>query len=92
IRGDVIPGKQNWLHFDIVDGLRFFDKPLINLGKGIIAEKLPGGVELSSERLSIHFSQLVNSLGYGYLVPIIAAARLGSERDTLIFNLHLKIQ
>jgi len=92
IHGDIIPGQQDWLHFDIVDGLKFFDKPLINLGKGMIAEKLPGGVELSSKRLSIHFSQLFGSLGFGYLLPAIAAARLNSERETLILHLHLKIQ
>lgn len=90
IRGDITPGSADWLHLDIEDGLRLFDKPIINLAQGLIEERLPKGVDLNSKRLSIHFSQLMHSLGYGYLLPILAAARLESKSNALVINLHLK--
>lgn len=90
IRGELRPGHQDILDFDILSGLQFFDKPIIQLARGIIAEKLPAGVELSSKRLRIHFSQLVTALGHAYALPLLHAVRLESHPNQLQVLLHVQ--
>jgi hypothetical protein len=92
INGDVRPGQQDIIDIDILAGLQFLDKPLINLARGIIAEKLPAGVELTSKRLRIHFSQLLTALDYGYVLPLLDAVRIESHAGQLQLLLHLKAE
>ncbi len=92
INGDVRPGQQDIIDIDILAGLQFLDKPLINLARGIIAERLPAGVELTGKRLRIHFSQLLTALDYGYALPLIDAVRIESHAGQLQLLLHLKAE
>ena len=92
IQGDLRPGQQDILDFDILDGLQFFDKPIIKLAQGMLAEKLPAGVELSSKRLRIHFSRLVAELGHGYVLPLLHALRIESHPDRLQLLLHVQAE
>jgi hypothetical protein len=91
LRGTVEPGRQDWLHFDITDGLRFFDKPLLGIVGKLVADKLPGGVRLDSNTLSIHHGEMLNKADIGYLYPAVSAARLESRQGQLVVNLHLII-
>jgi len=50
---------QPWLHLEITDGFRLFDKPIIKLMQSQIAERLPRGIELTSNHLRLH-------VGYTY--------------------------
>jgi hypothetical protein len=90
INGDLRPGERDTLDFDIIDGLKLFDKPIIQFARGVIEQQLPAGIELNSKRLRIHFSRLVTALGYGYVLPLINAARLESYPEQLQLLLHLK--
>ena len=91
LRGTVESGRQDWLHFDITDGLRFLDKPLLGIVGKLLADKLPGGVKLDSDTLSIHLGEMLNKAGLGYIYPAVSAARLESRQGQLVINLHVNI-
>jgi len=75
---------QPWLQIDITDGFRLFDKPIIKLMQGQIADKLPRGIELTSNHLRLHVPALLTSAGYQKLVPLIQQLRLRSEANRLV--------
>ena len=81
---------QPWLHFDIVDGFKFLDKPLIKLLGGQLEERLPRGVELTTKYLRLHLPALLTAAGRQALVPLIHRLRLTSEDNKLVIDLHLK--
>ncbi|MBB4078731.1 hypothetical protein GGR28_001344 [Lewinella aquimaris] len=83
---------QPWLSFDIVSGLKFLDKPLINLVQGQIESRLPKGVDVSSSYVRIHVPALMTHLGYQQLVPLINKLQVTSEANRLILSLHLNAQ
>lgn len=91
LSGTVTPGSQDWLHFDITDGLRFLDKSLLGIVGKFLADKLPGGVKLDSNTLAIHLGEMLNKGNLGYLYPAVSAARLESRQKQLVINLHLQI-
>jgi|AntRauTorckE5430_2_1112549.scaffolds.fasta_scaffold01035_5 hypothetical protein len=82
------PG-QPWLHLDITDGLKLFDKPILKLMQGQIDEKLPRGIELTSNHLRFHIPALLTAAGYQQLVPLVKSLRLSSEANRLVIRLHL---
>ena len=81
--------EQPWLRFDITDGLKFLDKPLINLVQGQVERRLPRGVDVNSSYVRIHVPALLTHLGYQQLVPLIKELRLTSEANRLLLQLHL---
>jgi len=81
------PG-QPWLHFEITDGFRLLDKPIIKLMQGQIADRLPKGIELTSDHLRLHVPALLTSAGYQTLVPLIKSLRLTSEANALVLNVQ----
>ncbi|MFK8162909.1 MAG: hypothetical protein AB8H12_10650 [Lewinella sp.] len=87
--GPVAFPDQPWLHLDITDGFRFMDKPIIKLMQGQIAEKLPRGIELTSDHLRLHVPALLTAAGYQKLVPLIKSLQLRSEANRLVIALHL---
>jgi hypothetical protein len=87
--GPVVFPQQSWLHFDITDGFRFMDKPIIKMMQGQIAEKLPKGIELSADYLRFHVPALLTTAGYQKLVPLIKQLQLRSEANRLVIDLHL---
>lgn len=87
--GAVVFPQQAWLHFDITDGFRFMDKPIIKMMQGQIAEKLPKGIELSADYLRFHVPALITAAGYQKLVPMIKELQLRSEANRLVIDLHL---
>lgn len=89
-KGSVAFPNQPWLHFDITDGFKMFDKPIIKLMQSQIAERLPKGIELTSDHLRLHIPALLTSAGHQALVPLIKNLRLSSEANVLILQLHLK--
>ena len=91
LRGTVEPNRQDWLHFDITDGLRFFDKPLLGIIGKLLADKLPGGVKLDSDTLSIHLGEMMDKAGLGYVYPAVASANLESRKGQLVVNLHVVV-
>lgn len=80
---------QPWLHFKITDGLKFFDKPLINLMRGQIEARLPKGIELTSDYLRIHLPALMTKAGYRSLVPLLRELRLTSEANRLVLSIRI---
>lgn len=92
IEGDLRPGVQDVLDFVILDGLKLFDKPIIQLARGMIDEQLPAGIDLSSKRLRLHFSQVLTGMGYDYLLPLIRSARLETHPEQLQLLLHLQAE
>jgi hypothetical protein len=87
--GPVVFPSQPWLHLDITDGFRFMDKPIIKLMQGQIAEKLPRGIELTSDHLRLHVPALLTAAGYQKLVPLMKHFQLRSEANRLVIELHL---
>ncbi len=81
---------QPWLTFSIVDGLKFLDKPLINLLQGQVEARLPRGIDINSKFIRIHLPALLTHLGYQQLVPLIHQLRITSEANRLLLNLHLR--
>lgn len=82
--------EQPWFHLSIVDGLKFLDKPLINLVQGQIERRLPRGVDVSSSYLRIHVPALLTHLGYQQFVPLIQHLELVSAPNRLVLQLHLQ--
>ncbi|CAH0999501.1 hypothetical protein LEM8419_00801 [Neolewinella maritima] len=80
---------QPWLQFAITDGLKFFDKPLINLVQGQVERRLPKGVDVSSSRIRIHVPALMTHLGYQAFVPLLHKIQITSEANRLQLHLHL---
>lgn len=80
---------QPWLHFDITDGFKMFDKPIIKLMQSQIAERLPRGIELTSDHLRLHVPALLTSAGYQQLVPLIKSLRLRSEANRLVIEARI---
>jgi hypothetical protein len=82
------PG-QPWLHLDITDGFRLLDKPIIKLMQSQIAERLPRGIELTSNYLRLHVPALLTSAGYQQLVPLMKSLRLRSEANRLVIEAQI---
>ena len=80
---------QPWLQFDITDGFKLFDKPIIKLMQSQIADKLPKGIELTSNHLRLHVPALLTSAGYQKLVPLMKELRLTSQANQLILRLRI---
>ncbi|TXF83694.1 hypothetical protein FUA23_21470 [Neolewinella aurantiaca] len=80
---------QPWLQFDITDGFKLFDKPIIKLMQRQIADKLPRGVELTSDHLRLHVPALLTSAGHQKLVPLIKELRLTSQPNQLVVRLRI---
>lgn len=91
LRGTVEPGRQEWLYFDVIDGLKFMDKPLLNAARNLLADRLSGGFHFGSEGFALHLGVILQKAGYGYLWPALKALQLHSEQGKLIINMHLKI-
>jgi hypothetical protein len=80
---------QPWLQLNITAGFKLFDKPIIKLMQGQIADKLPRGIELTSDHLRLHIPALLTSAGYQKLVPLIKELRLTSEANRLVIRLRV---
>ncbi len=81
---------QPWLTFSIVDGLKFLDKPLINLLQGQVEARLPSGIVINSKFIRIHLPALMTYLGYQQLVPLLHSLRVSSEANRLLLHVHLR--
>ena len=79
-----------WLHIDIVDGFRFLDKPVIRLMQNQIAEKLPPGIELTSNYLRLHVPALLKNAGYQAFIPLLQSVQVRSEANALTLDVRLK--
>lgn len=80
---------QPWLQLNIISGFKLFDKPIIKLMQGQIADKLPRGIELTSNHLRLHIPALLTAAGYQKLVPLIKELRLTSQANRLVVRLHI---
>ena len=80
---------QPWLHIDITDGFRRIDNAIIKLMRGQIADKLPKGIELTSDHLRLHVPALLTAAGYQPLVPLIRRLQLTARANQLVLTLHL---
>ncbi len=80
---------QPWLKIDITAGFKLFDKPIIKLMQGQIADKLPRGIELTSDYLRLHVPALLTSAGYQKLVPLIKQLQVTSEANRLVVHLQI---
>ena len=83
-----LPG-QPWLHFQITDGFRFLDKPLIGLMEGQIRDRLPAGVELTSNYLRLDVGELLRAGGKEAYASSIRGLQLSRHDDELHLDLHL---
>ena len=81
--------EQPWLQFAITDGLKFFDKPLINLVQGLIESRLPRGIDVSSSLIRIHVPALLTHLGYQQFVPLLQRLHVTSEANRMLLQVHL---
>lgn len=90
LHGEYDRQQGGLIYFDIVDGLKLFDKPVINLLQGAVEKKLPAGIELNSKRISIDFPRLLTDLGHGYLLGLIAGAKMETRADRLVLFLHFQ--
>lgn len=88
--GTVSFPDQPWLHLDIVDGFKLFDKPILKLLHGQLAERLPKGVELTTDYLRVHVPALLTAADQQGLVPLIHQLALRSEPQRLIVSLQIK--
>ena len=82
--------EQPWLQFNITDGFKLLDKPIIKVMQGTIADRLPRGVELTSSYLRLHVPALLTAAGYQQLVPLLEELRLSSSEDVLNLLIHLR--
>lgn len=80
---------QPWLHLEITAGFKMFDRPVIKLMQGQIADRLPRGIELTSDHLRLHIPALLTSAGYQQLVPLIKSLRLRSEANRLVIEARI---
>lgn len=80
---------QPWLRIDIVDGFKFMDKPVIRVMQSTIAEKLPKGIEITSDYIRLHVPALLTAAGYQPLVPLIKRLQLEAGDNRLVLTLHL---
>lgn len=87
--GPVSFPDQPWLQIDITDGFRMLDKPVIRLLQSQVADKLPKGVEVTSNYLRFHVPALMTAAGYQALVPLIKRLQLESKANQLVLTLHL---
>jgi len=81
---------QPWLHLEITDGFGFLDRPILKLMQGQIAQRLPKGVELTSDHLRLHIPALLTSAGYQKLLPLLHHFELKSIANRLVVFLRLK--
>lgn len=91
LRGTVSPPDQEWLFFDILSGLKFLDKPLLSFIGSTLADKLPGGVKVSSDGIALHLPSWLKNAGQGGLLPALAAFELASSEDRLFIRIHLQV-
>lgn len=90
LRGEYDQTTGGHIVFDIVDGLKLFDKPIINLLQGQVESKLPAGISLNAKQIAIQPAQLLNALGYGYLETVLTSGKLETRQNQLVVFLHLK--
>lgn len=90
--GPVSFPHQPWLRVDITDGFRLFDKPVIHLIRGQLADKLPQGVELTANYLRLHVPALLTAAGYQAVVPLIKRLQLEAKANRLVLTLHFLAQ
>lgn len=90
LSGEYKRASGGLIAFDIVDGLKMFDKPVINLLQGQVESRLPDGIEFNAKRVSIELPKLLNALGYGYLLGLLAGGKLETRNNQLVLFLHLK--
>lgn len=80
---------QPWLQLDITDGFGMFDKPILKLMQGQIAQRLPKSMELTSDHLRLHVPALLKAAGYQSLVPLIRHLELKSIANRLVIFLRV---
>ncbi|MEL7162257.1 MAG: hypothetical protein AAFN92_15985 [Bacteroidota bacterium] len=80
---------QPWLQLDITDGFGFLDKPILKLMQGQLAQRLPKGVELTSDHLRLHVPALLTAAGYQQLVPLIKHLQLQSVANRLVLFVRI---
>lgn len=91
MRANYVPEQQEWLHFDILEGLRLLDKPLIAIGQSILSEKIPTGVQLNSKLLSLHLPSLLARAGKTPILALIRQLQLKSEAGKLRLLLEVAL-
>ncbi len=91
MRAAYVSGQQEWLHFDILEGLKLLDKPLIAISQSLLSEKIPKGMQLNSKLLSLHLPSLVAQAGKGQLLPFIRQLQLQSEAGKLRLLLEVSL-
>ncbi|MEM1359973.1 MAG: hypothetical protein AAGF89_17330, partial [Bacteroidota bacterium] len=74
---------------DITDGFGIFDKPILKLMQGQIAQRLPRSMQLTSEHLRLHLPALLKAAGYQALVPLIRHLELKSIANRLVIFLRV---
>lgn len=84
-------GQNEWLHFDILEGLKFFDKPLISVANRLLIEQIPQGVALSSQRLSLHLPSLARMAKKEALLPHLQSLHIKSQAGQIHFALHINV-
>ncbi|MEM6769226.1 MAG: hypothetical protein AAF597_01470 [Bacteroidota bacterium] len=89
--GPVSFPQQPWLHVDIVDGFKLFDKPVINLLQRQIDEKLPKSLQITPDYLRLHIPALLKSLGYQAFVPLIKRLKLEARDNQLVVLVHVVV-
>jgi hypothetical protein len=82
--------EKPWLHLDIINGFKLFDKPILKLLHGQLTERLPKGVELTTEYLRIHLPTLLSAAGQEAIIPLLHRLALRSEQHRLLLYLHIK--
>lgn len=84
-------GQQEWLHFDILEGLKLLDKPLLSVANRLLNEKIPQGVALSSQRLSLHLPSLTKLAKKENLLPHLQSMRIQSQAGILQITLQIHV-
>lgn len=90
VGGEYERGRAGLLRFEIVDGLKMLDKPIINLLQSQVEKRLPAGIDLNARIVTIDLPKLLNALGQKHLLGLIAGAKLGSRTNQLVIFLHLQ--
>ncbi len=83
--------QQEWLHFDILEGLKFFDKPLLSVANRVLSEKIPQGVELSAQRLSLHLPSLARMAKKEALLTHLQSLRIHSQAGLVQLVLQINV-
>lgn len=90
IGGEYERSQSGLLHFEIVDGLKMLDKPIISLLQNQVEKRLPAGIDLNARIITIDLPKLLRALGQEHLLGLIAGAKLGCRQEKLLLYLHLQ--